>query len=196
MFYTITFTLSHVYSDLTRTIKAIFILNLFLLNLPRARKTSLIKQHSLDEKKMLLFLFIAISLLDATTPGYCTRAAGIHNTTDGGTQCIQDNLIYNMTNCCFICTRLGYLTTCGSLYNYNVTSCTVPSSGLTQATADCNGGSIFCDCFVGSNTSELYSTATAPPTNAPIGTNSGVQSNISMLALGIATFAIIVQFVM
>lgn len=138
----------------------------------------------------LSFLFVLLSLYEAATPGYCTRAKGIFNTSDGGSACFQDNIAYSLTNCCFRCVRSTGDTQCGSFYNYGVTSCTGNSTATARAIADCNGSSYQCTCFSGIDMTELNSNATASPTLSPVSspapTNGASSSPFSMIIVFVA----------
>jgi len=128
---------------------------------------------------MLYLCFILLSAFivqETVSQGYCTRAAGIFNTTDGGAACMS-SATYNVVNCCFRCgTNVTGLVRCGSLFNYGLTSCTQNATILDQVKADCfalYGNSTFqCSCNTGTNTSQLD--GTPAPTNAP--TNGGVKT--------------------
>lgn len=141
------------------------------------------KQFQKDHYPQMITAFISTLILSAlvaecSAESYCTRVAGIFNTTDNGIACLQSAL-YNVTNCCFRCTATGTnLTRCGSLYNYGVTSCSINGTLQAKIESDCFGiggtGSFECICNSGGNTSELYGTpapsnapTTSSPTNSP-----------------------------
>lgn len=151
--------------------------------------------------KTLYFVLFILLVQHSRGQGYCTRAAGIFNTTDGGAACL-DSISFNVINCCFRCTtNSSNLTKCGSLYNYAIFSCSENNTILEQAKADCigpgNSGNFQCFCNTGTNRTEVDATNqptiavnTASPTMSPTGapTNAAVLN----LGTGLATLFFIV----
>lgn len=117
------------------------------------------------------FLFISSMALLCNTQGYCTRAAGLYNVSDGGVACLQAGL-YNVADCCFTCgaTGPGYNARCGSLYNYNTAQSCSDMAAITQAQSDCGGTGFTCRCNGGSDLSQLMGTP-PPPSATPTGTS-------------------------
>lgn len=133
----------------------------------------------------ILALFFTSGL---TSDGYCTRAAGIVNSTDGGVGCFSSSLS-NVTNCCFRCSpnNYGNVTKCGSLYNFNFTSCTLTANQSALVSLAClgpdtvaNGNNFQCFCNTGTDNSQLNNTATAAPTNAPTNDGRLLQKTMSL----------------
>lgn len=148
-------------------------------------------------------LIVLLVALLAPSPcygqGYCTRAAGIFNTTDSGAACFG-SLQYSVINCCFRCSTADpAITACGSLYNYNITSCDANETILAKAKLDCSNGyngTFSCYCNTGIYTSQLDYTSnlTASPTYAPT-VNTAAPTNAassSFSSIGIATLVFIV----
>ncbi len=145
---------------------------------------------------LLLPLFVilsATSILLARGQGYCTRAAGIYNVSDGGIACMQAST-YNVADCCFTCaaTGPGYNARCGSLYNYGTAQSCSDIPAITQAQIDCGGAGFTCQCNGGSDLSQLMGTpspsaaptTTPNPTSAPTsGAGGGLREHTNMLVI-------------
>lgn len=129
---------------------------------------------------MLLVTFI-LTLSSLFTNGlaidsYCTRAAGIVNSTDGGVGCFSSYLS-NVTNCCFRCaTNTSIQTKCGSLYNFNFTSCNLTANQSAIVSLAClgpgtvaTGNNFQCFCNTGTDNRQLNNTATNGGTSDKIG---------------------------
>lgn len=149
---------------------------------------------------LIVLLVTILAPLPCYGQGYCTRAAGIFNTSDSGANCFS-SLQYSLINCCFRCTTADpAVVACGSLYNYNITSCTANDTILAKAKLDCgNGynGTFSCYCNTGIYTTQLDYTSnlTSSPTMRPTTTAAPTNAASSLSGLTVATlFFIVVMY--
>lgn len=121
---------------------------------------------------LLCLICLLLSNYVVNTQGYCRRADGIYNVTDGGFACLQ-SLTYDVNNCCFVCAiqngTNGTNARCGSLFNFNVNLCEQSTTVIEQVKLLCGGTDFKCLCTTGSDTSELFGTP-LPTTVAPSAT--------------------------
>ena len=131
-----------------------------------------------------LFLLLSSVILSGSAQGYCTRAAGLYNVSDGGIACMQASL-YNVADCCFTCDVIGptYNARCGSLYNYNTAQSCSDMAAITQAQTDCGGTGFTCRCNGGSDFSQLMGTPS--PSAAPTSGAANNHNSVLLIMTGV-----------